>query len=157
MKGAILKKQKIYYTDMKLVFQAMNNVEVNYNWLISDYECNIYKKPLTFNRSDKYVWMTGDELSSFVKENDIQFIWGAFTAFEKDIAIEEILKYEIPKSNKAFFANSIMEFQHPLSIMEIIAIDSTLVFIVSQKDNYIDEFLTNLPLAEDLSIHIKGR
>ena len=154
MKGFILEKQKMYYTHMDVIFESMDNMEVEYNWLITDYECNHYIEPFIFEKRHGYIWITGKELSKFLKENKIQFIWGAFTAFDKNIEAEKALAYCLPKSNKSFFENKILKMQHPLSIMEIIAVDSTLVFAVSLKDENIDQFLTRVPLAEDLHTYI---
>ncbi len=95
LKGAILQKQNMYYTFMDKIFTGLNNIELEYNWLIPDYECNDYPHELIpFNK--EYVWISGEELNRIVYENKIQFIWGVFSAFEKDIKIEDALNYPLP-------------------------------------------------------------
>lgn len=42
MKGAISLNVQNFYTDMSVVFKAIQNKQANYNWLISHFECNHY-------------------------------------------------------------------------------------------------------------------
>jgi hypothetical protein len=155
MKSAILEKQKICYTDMKLVFNAINNVQTKYNWLISSYECNHYPSDkIKFN--NEYVWISGEELTDIVNKNDIQFIWGNFIAFEKGLALNQIIKEGIPKIDDAFTDKSDLKVQHPLGIIQIVACDSSYVFIISKEEKYVDDFLNFFPLAEDCARY-KGR
>lgn len=46
VRSAILEKQKKSYTFMDKVFSAINNTEGNYNWLLTNYECNLYPDEL---------------------------------------------------------------------------------------------------------------
>ena len=155
MKGAILEKQEMFYTYMDVLFESMSNMETDYNWLITDYECNRYIEPITCERRGNFVWVTGEKLSEYLRENKIQFIWGVFSAFEKSVDIEEIMQYDLPKSNKRFFKSGIMKIQNPLSLMEIVAMDSSLVFLISSKEEYINEFMACFPMAKDLEMYLE--
>ena len=153
MKGAILEKQEMYYTYMDLIFESTNNMETNFNWLITDYECNRYIDPIIFDTNNNYVWINSEELHGFLKENRIQFIWGAFIAFDKNIDIDDALKYDLPRSRKNFFEDNTIEMQHPLSVVEIIAADSTYAFVISKDEEHIKQFLAWFPLAENLEVY----
>ena len=150
MKGAILEKQEMYYTYMDVIFESMDIMGGDFNWLITDYECNRYIDPIIFDNTNNYVWISGDKLYKFLRENKIQFIWGSFTAFEKNIDINEILKYDLPPSANGFFGNDRIEMRHPLSVVEIVAADSSYVYVVSKDNYYIQKFLDWFPLAENL-------
>jgi len=156
MEGVILTKQKkdIFYTHMSMIFEALGNVETQYNWLITDYECNYYQSPITFDKRHDYIWLPGEELSLFIKENDLQFIWGVFSAFPKNIDINGVLKYELPKSNKDFFNKKRVEMQHPLSTIEIVSCDSSSVFVISNINDYINSFSKHFPAGENLQEYI---
>ena len=67
--GAIDEKDEKGYTKIGKVFEAINNKQVRYNWLITD----IYYVPRKIEEycSDKgYCWLTGEKLSQIVREDD---------------------------------------------------------------------------------------
>ncbi|WP_438760241.1 hypothetical protein [Enterococcus sp. AZ194] len=66
---------------------------MNYNWFLTDVECNHYPNPIL--EADSDVWLSGDELLKLVREDDIQFIWGVFSAFSKEITYEEVSGYDL--------------------------------------------------------------
>ncbi|KAB3530315.1 hypothetical protein F8154_13990 [Alkaliphilus pronyensis] len=141
----------MYYTYMDKVFEALTNVHLKYNWLISNYECNCYPNELIpFGK--EYVWITGEKLNQIIFENEIQFIWGVFSAFEKDIKKEDALKYPLPYAdgNPSYWRNN-FNIQHPLAKIEIVPWDSTLVLIIAEENIVVESFLKSFPLAEELS------
>ncbi|WP_291580368.1 hypothetical protein [Clostridium sp. UBA6640] len=80
---------------MDEIFLAFNNMQLNYNWLITDYECSDYPdEMMPYNK--EYVWISGRDLRRIVCENEIQFIWGVFSAFSKDVTLNDVLKYYLP-------------------------------------------------------------
>lgn len=150
MRGAILQKEKMFYTYMDKVFTAINNIQLNYNWLITNYECNCYPDETILYNKD-YVWISGEELTKIVYSNKIQFIWGAFSAFDKSILQDNVLKYPLPYSDSPDFWIKDFKIQHPLAEIEIVPWDSGLVLLISNNDEIVDTFLKKCPLAEDLS------
>lgn len=153
MRGAILENQKMYYTYMNKIFYALDNIQLEYNWLISHYECNQY--PDEHIPCDKeYVWVSGVDLSRIVFENEIQFIWGVFSAFKKEIMLNDVLEYTLPYAdgNPSFWSTS-FNIQHPLAEFEIVPWDSSLVLLISKHDTVVESFLKAFPLAEDLLVY----
>lgn len=150
MRGAILIKEIFFYTYMDKVFTSMEDEQMHYNWLITNYECNDYPdSKIPFNQD--YVWISGEELTEIVTSNKIQFIWGVFSGFKKDVLLSDVLKYSLPYAdgNPNFWTKD-FNIQHPLAEVEIVPWDSTLVLLISKRDCITETFMKNLPLAEDL-------
>lgn len=155
IQGLILRKQDMYYTHMDVIFRALGNIEKNYNWLISDYECNLYTEPFSIEKRDEYLWLSGEDLSNFVNGNNYtQFIWGSFAAFGKGITLDEILAFPIPRTTEGLFNDKELKMQHPLSTLEIVAIDSGSVIMLSKNPKYIESFTVTFLLAEEINILI---
>ena len=101
--------------------------------------------------SKEWCWLTGDELTDMVEDENFQWIWGVLSAFPKHIKKETILKYKLPKAreNSKIWQNPI-SMQHPLSVMEIIAWDSSMTVVISKCDDVINQLKSDKPWAEDL-------
>jgi len=143
-------KQKRYYTDMKEIFDGINNVQTDYNWLITNYECNHYPDDkIPFDKD--YVWISGEELTDIVKTNSIQFIWGVFSGFNKNVSLYEVLKEELPFADgyTGFWENEIT-MQHPLAEIEIVPWDSSVCLLISKHSDTIDCFRKHFEDSRDL-------
>ena len=146
MYGAILEKGQKYYTNLKIIFDKLENIE-NYNWLITDWECNQDVREL----KDNYCWLTGLEFEAILsKYNDLQWIWGVITGFDKTIKLDDILKFNLPKAENESFWHNPISIQHPLAGIEIVAWDSSLVLVISKNKSEIDKFKHSFNLSEDL-------
>ena len=83
--GAINEKGEKYYTDLVRVFEAINNKQMDYNWLITDCVC-YPQNPETAKKLDQeYCWISGDELTDLVFEENFQWVWGVLSAFDKSV------------------------------------------------------------------------
>ncbi|WP_167959048.1 hypothetical protein [Anaerosporobacter faecicola] len=73
-----------------------------------------------------------------LSECDFQWIWAVFSAIPEKISNEEVLKYSLPYAaeNEEIYKDDVAIIQHPLADFEIVAEDSSSVFIVS-KDKQI--------------------
>lgn len=150
--GIIDRKNHKYYTYMSNVFQAINDAHLAYNWLITDCLCYPKNKEIEAMFDQEYCWLSGDELSAIIEQEDFQWIWGCLCGFAKDIAIEDVLKYPLPSSQdyNGYYQNP-LTFQHPLSSVEIIPCDSSWTLIVSKDKVIIDSYLKSNPKCEELS------
>ena len=150
--GAVLEQGEEYYTNLSKIFAAIGNVQVQYNWLITDCEC--YPKSQYINNmlSQEYCWMTGEELTNLIKEEEFQWIWAVLSGFEKNIPLDTILKYPLPyaKDYDGFWKNPV-SIQHPLASVEIVPWDSSLTLIISKEHKVIGDFRRAFPLSEDLN------
>ena len=143
MKRYISDKEE-YYTHMLKVLNAIGGRSLNYNWLIT----NIEAYPQDNGELDKlirendYLFLSTDELISMLEKEDFQWIWGVFSAIPKEYTKEEVLKYELPfaDGNYDIYKKDIFVIQHPLADIEIVAEDSSSVFIVAKDDDMAEKF-----------------
>ena len=150
--GLIDRKNHKFYTYMSTVFEAIENVQKQFNWLIAD--CVCYPNNREFEKlfENKYCWLSGEELTNIVAKEDFQWIWGCLCGFPKDIELEDVLKYPLPSSQdyNGYYQNPI-SLQHPLSSVEIVPSDSSWTLLVSKDKAIIDSYIKRYPKSEDLS------
>lgn len=94
--GAILDKGEDWYTCLKKIFQSLDNFQKDYNWLITDCEITTLNSVYTDRFHQEYTWISGEELTDIIMQDDSQWIWGVLSGFEKSYSKEEILNYELP-------------------------------------------------------------
>lgn len=152
VKSAILEKGEQYYTHMAKVFNAIENEQLKYNWLITECECYPGDKNIDEIFSKEYIWISGKQLTEIIRKDDFQFIWGVFSGFSPKVTLEDILRYDLPFADgyKGFWVNNV-GIQHPLAEVEIVAWDSSLTLLISKDDKLVQKFRSNFPLSEDLS------
>lgn len=155
MKGAIIDKGEQYFTFFKGLFQEIGNIQKDYNWLITGHECYPEDACYTDKLSKEWCWMTGEELTRMVENEDFQWIWGVLSAFPKDITEEEVLGYGFPVAdgNEKIWQSPI-SMQHPLAVMEIIAWDSLLTILISKDECVVERLMQNNLFAKDLDEYI---
>lgn len=150
--GVIDEKSERGYTLMNRVFDAINNKQMEYNWLITDIECLVDKIEKCYKNG--YCWLTGEELTKIVREDDNQWIWAVLSGFEKDISLSEILQYPLPYADGygGFWKNP-LSIQHPLATIEIVPWDSTLTLLLSKQADLTQDFLHFFPFSGDLWVY----
>lgn len=154
VKGVILENiPRGYFTNMKDIFKAINNKQVDYNWLITNYECNTYPSP-KIPQNSEYVWIEGSSLTKIIEKDDIQFIWGVFSGFSKDILLDDIMNYALPfADNNTALWDSNIDIQHPLADIEIISWDSSLLLLITKMENLMGDFKKSFPKCLDLEFY----
>ena len=168
--GVIDKESCRYYTYLKSVLDAIENRQVEYNWLITDTEIVAHSsrleaintsvhwehkdgKPIAIPAPD-YYFLSGEELTTIISEDDSQWIWGVLSGFEKSIPLDEILKYPLPESNgyEGFWKNP-PSIQNPFATMEIVPWDSSCVLLLSTNKEVVEKFKKAFPKCQDLSAY----
>lgn len=151
--GAINEKDKYGHTLMGRVFDAINNKQMEYNWFITDTECLLDRIEACYT-DQGYCWLTGEELSKIVREDDGQWIWAVLSGFSKDISLAEILQYPQPYANEyeGFWQNP-LSIQHPLATIEIVPWDSSLTLFLSKRADLVEDFLHFFPSSENLLVY----
>ena len=149
--GIIDRKNHKYHTYMSKVFQAMDNAQLQYNWLITGCICYPQNNDIKKLLDQEYCWLTGDELSAIIEQEDFQWIWGCLCGFSKDITMEEALNYPLPFAEDygGYYQNPV-SLQHPLSSVEIVPSDSSWTLIISKDKTIIDSYLKRCPKCEEL-------
>jgi len=152
MNGLIIHElAKKSFTDLREVFDVLGCIATKYNWMLSDYECSIYPSA-KIPTNEQYAWLTGSELASVLVEHEIQFIWGVATAYTKEVKLEEILKHPLPfaDGNEAFWKPEVT-MQNPLSEIEIVPWDSSLLLVIAKSKELVEMFARKYPNSDDLA------
>lgn len=153
--GAVNAKGEKYYTYLKKLFDAIGNKQQDFNWLITDCVCYPDNPKTDAMLSKNYCWITGDELTELVRQEDFQWIWAVLSGFYKTVALEEVLKYDLPKAEDYNgFWNRPISMQHPLARVEIVPWDSTMTMIFSDDKRIIDRFRAAYPFSEDFEAYL---
>ena len=150
MKAVVIQKGEKYFTFLKSLFKSINDIQREYNWLITGFECYPQNKEYAKKLSGEYCWITGDELTDMVEDEDFQWIWGVLSAFPKNLEKNSILKYKLPQAegNTGIWQEPI-SIQHPFAEIEIVAWDSSKTIFISKNDEIIENLKNNNTLAED--------
>ncbi|MCL2409472.1 MAG: hypothetical protein FWC96_07645 [Oscillospiraceae bacterium] len=139
---------------MRAIFTSIKNVQNKYNWLITDFEGVAETAFHNLFIDNAYIWISGEELTAIVEKDDFQWIWAVLSGFDKNITLEEVLKYKLPYADgyTGFWENPVT-IQHPLADIEIVPWDSSLTLIISKDHSIINDFRMAFPLGEDLEEH----
>lgn len=68
-----------YYTCMSSMYSDLGITAATFDWYVSDIETNYHGA--AFQSEDH--WISGEELEKFLAHNEVQFIWGVFSAVPK--------------------------------------------------------------------------
>lgn len=152
--GAINERGEKYYTYLPKLFDAIDNAQLNYNWLITDCFCNV-DTPVEREVDEKgYCWISGEDLTKLVQENHIQWIFAVLSGFSKNVLLSDVLNYPLPYADGygAFWHNPV-SMQHPLATMEIVPWDSSLTLFFSTERELVCRFMAGYPDSEDLTVY----
>ncbi len=165
--AVIDEKSKRYYTYLKDVFAAIGNRQTAYNWLLTDTEIMAHSKELDalntkvywryqdgkqlVSPAPEYCFLSGEELTRIVLQDDSQWLWGVLSGFDKSIPLAEILKAPFPEADgyKGFWEDP-PSIQHPLAEIEIVPWDGSFVLLFSKSKEIIDSFRAAFPESQDL-------
>ena len=148
--GVIDGKSHRFFTYLQDVFPAIKDAQSRYNWLITDSDCNISNPIDQEIRSQGYCWITGEELTRFAGQDKTQWIGAVFSGFEKDIPLEEVLKYPLPCWEHPGFWHNPLTLQHPLATVEIVPWDATYTLLLSKNAQIVADYRRSYPKSQDL-------
>ncbi len=145
MKRYISTHDRKYYTYMLEVITALGGNDLKYKWLISDIEAYPDRETIL----NDHLILSNTELIKMLSENDFQWIWAVFSAIPENISNDEILKFELPSAddNENIYKDDVAIIQHPLAEIEIVAEDSSSVFIVAKDEQMAEKFKKLFPMA----------
>jgi hypothetical protein len=143
--------QMPYHTDIKLVFDALEGRQNEFNWLITAHECYSW-----LSESDIFdeaiILLSGNELTDIVTKNKIQFVWGIFSAFDKSINIDVNNLLIVPSFDGEWkYGGKDVHPQHPLAVAEIVCVDSSYTIFLSKDADLSSRFLRYYSDAQDLN------
>ena len=146
--AAEVRKGEKHYTFLPKLFDLINNAQLQYNWLITACECNVPNRIEDEYFAKGYCWLTGEELTAIVRENDIQWIWAILSGFERDITQEDVLAYPRPDF---VCGEEICTIIHPLAKVQIIAHDSSSTLFFSTDAELASKFRAGYLQSEDIT------
>lgn len=139
------------HTDLRMVFQSIDNLQLNYNWLITNLDCNFYPNKLL---GSNYYWLTGAEITELVNQHEIQFSWAVFSGFlpklKVDLSDESAFPYADGNPN---FWTAKPTIQHSQASVEIVCWDSTSTLLLSNEAGIGLKFKNYFEEAEILEEH----
>src|SRR5262249_634048 len=102
-------------------------------------------------------WLTGDELSTIVENDAIQFSWAVLSGFSpnEDIDLSRLEVYPSADGNAALWAPGV-EIQHPRARVEIVCWDSGATLVLTRDDDVGKGFRRFFPEAVDLDAYNAG-
>jgi hypothetical protein len=146
-----------FFTNLQPVFEAFGGRQRDFNWLISDMECNRYPDDrLPYDLERKPFLLSGEELTEIVNNNTIQFIWAVLSGFDKGIKIDinNLAVCPYADGNNGLWVPK-PQIQHPLATVEIVCWDSSLTLLLSQDDDLTNRFRSYFTDAQDLNEYNK--
>lgn len=140
------------YTDLRLVFHALGGRQQEFNWLVTELECNHHPDPnIPYDPERRPLWITGEQLTKIVFEHDIQFMWGVLSGFDKDTIIHlDNLVVEPYADGNPDLWQGCPKIQHPKARVEIVCWDSTCTLLLSKDDDLTFRFRSFFTDARDL-------
>lgn len=152
MKRYISTNDRNSYTYMLEILLSLGGKDLDYKWLITDivaYPMDNGKYDELLKKND-FLIMSNHDLFEMLSECDFQWIWAGFSAIPDNIDDGEILKYELPyvDGNDDIYIDNAPIIQHPLADIEIVAEDSTSVFIVAKENSVAEKFHDLFPNAK---------
>ena len=133
---------------MRKLFEAVGRETLKYNWLITDCECNPSDEILRKRLCAEYTLLSGEELTEILEREDFQWIWGVLSAIHKDATLDEILRYPLPSAERNSLFGVFPSIAHPLAAAELVAFDSTYLYISTKDRSLFDLFRTTYPKCE---------
>ena len=155
--GAFNRSGEKYYTYLKKVFNAIDNKQKDYNWLITNCECYPNNQQIKELLNKEYSWVSGEKLTEIVNQEDFQWIWAVLSGFDKNIELSEILKYDLPYADgyKGFWEKT-LTLQHPLAKVEIVPWDGSMTLVLSENKEIVNSFMSYFPYSERLEDYIES-
>jgi hypothetical protein len=137
------------YTDLKTVFEVFGGREREYDWLLTELECNFPPE-----LQDGGAWFfSGSDLSDLVRRQDppIQFIWAVLTGFDRGTSVDLAHLDMVPDANgNPDFWRGAPRIQYPNARVELVCFDSSLTLLITEDADLTSRFRAGFPEAVDL-------
>ena len=140
-----------FYTDVQSVFRAFGGRETEFDWLITDLDCDSFPPELQPMNSN---WiLSGRTLNDVVMRQipPIQFNWGVLSGFRGgakiDLARLEVQPYA--DGNPGFWSGR-PRIQYPGASVEIVFWDSHRTLLLTGDEDLTRRFRSYFPEARDL-------
>ena len=150
-----------YFTDLRLVFEAICGRQREFNWLITDLDYGWLNpeenEPPPFAGPGPH-WRTGEELTSLIEQYELQFVWAVLSGFQPGtpLDLEHLTVIPGADGNPGFWVAH-PQIQHPLAEVEIVCWDATSTLLLCRDRSIGVSFRQFLPEAVDLDEYNQRR
>lgn len=141
-----------FYTDMRVVLDAVGLRASDFDWYLSDVETNYYDTDFS---SDER-WVSGIELEEFLKLHTVQFIWAVFSAFPVGYR-REIAEAPYVDDNPRYWQGIEVLPQLNDPLFEIVCWDSSATILISLPSEAEQRFIRVFPETRSLVVASRGR
>jgi hypothetical protein len=140
-----------FHTCLGPIFEAFEGRQKEFNWLITEFECNHLPTAADWHNEEK-IWITGEELTKIIDDDDIQFIWGEIFGFGKELDFDTAMKNFRPRSKRTDLINSKNpQIQNSLATFQIICFDSGFTVLLSKDNDLSQRFRGYFKEAQDFN------
>ncbi|MDV7763784.1 hypothetical protein [Peribacillus sp. CSMR9] len=130
------------FLELKEILNSFNGLEKDYNWLLTDLDWSYQENCLDyfedyriFDDLHNNFWITGENLKKLANNKGFYFIWGVFSAFDKNEKIDlDDIKVEPYADGNPNLWGETPNIQHPKAKVELVLWDSSAILLLS-KDN----------------------
>lgn len=131
---------------MRDVFDAATIAPQDYDWYVSDIETN--RTPPGFSPVDQ--WFSGEDLASFLREHEVQFIWAVFSALPKGF---RTAPSSVPYAdgNPSYWSAREPAPQFDGALFEIACWDSSATILINLPEQAIRSFVAKYPDTRPLA------
>ena len=139
-----------WYTDLNTVFEVLGEREREFDWLITEIECNRY--PPELQHADAW-FFSGAELNHLVRRQDppVQLIWAVLTGFDRGRSIDLAHLDMVPGADgNPDFWRGAPRIQYPGASVELVCFDSSLTLLITGDADLTSRFRAGFPEAVDL-------
>ena len=149
--SAVLETDGQYHNFLGRVFDALEDRQRNYNFLLAGIETYPTAPGFQFVNQAP-VWISGEELTRMIRQEDFQWVWGALLAFPPSCSREEVLGSvralyvpEAPDQDSWHIRNRFLETGAEFMIF---AEDSTFTEFLTWDRELLDVFCRHEPQAK---------
>ncbi|MFN3439951.1 MAG: hypothetical protein ACK41V_19800 [Acidovorax sp.] len=135
-----------YFTNMRVVFDALELNASDFDWFVSDIE---HAGGDAFCSEDH--WISGEDLERALLSNDIQFVWAVFSAIPKGGPRPAIHEPPYADGNPAFWSDPSPRPQLIGALFEIVCWDSSATILVGLPDAALRRFWHRFPDSKPLN------
>ena len=147
---ARLERDGQYHTFLGRVFDSLENRQRNYNFLLAGVEA--YPGNPNFEFANQApVWISGEELTRMIRQEDFQWVWGALLAFSTSCSKEQILSgvraLYVPETSDQDSWHIRNRFLETGAEFMIYAEDSTYTELLTRNRELLERFCRHEPGA----------
>lgn len=149
--SAVLEKDGQAHTFLGRVFDALENQQVHYNFLLVGIEAYPVAPEFQFVNRDP-VWISGEELTHMIGQEDFQWVWGALLAFlpsvSREQAVSRVCDLYAPSSSDQDSWHVRNRFPETGAEFMIFAEDSTYTELLARRRELVERFCRHEPRAK---------